>query len=90
MTRNTLFSFLFIGLLVLIGYMWYGYLAAPAGTGEERASFAKSLAEVRRLKNLELDTSIFQDRFFLDLEEPQEVPEPEVTPGRENPFAPFR
>lgn len=92
MNRNTLFSFVFVGLLIFIGYLWYGYVAAPAdtGTGEAQASFAKSLAEVRRLKNLDLDTSLFQDRFFLDLEEPQEIPEPEVTPGRGNPFAPFK
>lgn len=91
MNRNTVFTLVFVILLGVIGYMWYGYLGAPTDTdGAEQASFTKTLAEVRRLKNLKLDTSVFQDRFFLDLEEPQEIPQPEVKPGRENPFAPFR
>ncbi|MEK7541777.1 MAG: hypothetical protein AAB533_02945 [Patescibacteria group bacterium] len=92
MSRNTFFSLVFVALLILIGYTWYRYLGAPADTGatEQPASFSKALAEVRRLKNLELDTPLFQDRFFRELEEPQEISEPDVTPGRENPFAPFK
>lgn len=91
MNRNTIFTLVFVIILGVMAYMWYGYLALPTDTdGAEQASFTKTLAEVRRLKNLKLDTSIFQDRFFLDLEEPQEIPQPAVEPGRENPFAPFR
>lgn len=91
MNRNTLFTLVFLVLLGLIGYMWYRYLdTGTDAAAEDRQQFARTLAEVRRLKNLQLDTSLFQDRFFRDLEEPQEVPQPEVTPGRTNPFAPFR
>lgn len=90
MNKNTLFSLIFVALLGLIGYIWYGYLETPSDTAAEGPQFSKTLAEVRRLKNLELDTSLFEDRFFRDLEEPQEIPQPEVTPGRENPFAPFK
>ena len=90
MNKNTLFSLVFVALLGLIGYTWYGYLGTPVEQNAERASFSSTLAEVRRLKTLDLDTSLFQDRFFRDLEEPEIAPEPEVTPGRENPFAPFK
>ena len=90
MNRNTLFSLVLVALLGVIGYTWYGYLGATPETEAERAGFSKTLAEIRRLKTLDLDTSLFQDRFFLDLVEPQEIPQPEITPGRENPFAPFK
>ncbi len=90
MNRNTLFSLVLVALLGVIGYTWYGYLGATPETEGESASFSKTLAEIRRLKTLDLDTSLFQDRFFLDLVEPQEIPQPEITPGRENPFAPFK
>lgn len=90
MNRNTLFSLVLVILLGVIGYTWYGYLETSPETEAEHASFSKTLAEVRRLKTLDLDTSLFQDRFFRDLEEPQEIPQPEITPGRENPFAPFK
>ncbi|HXK38901.1 MAG: hypothetical protein A3J10_03635 [Candidatus Sungbacteria bacterium RIFCSPLOWO2_02_FULL_54_10] len=91
MNRNTFFSLALVVLLGVIGYTWYGYLETPVpGADTERASFSKILTEVRLLKTLDLDTSLFQDRFFRDLEEPQEIPQPDVTPGRENPFAPFK
>ena len=91
MRRSTLFTFLFIAILGLIGYIWYGYLQTP-GMGEvaPEEDFIKVLAEVSRLKNLNLDTSFFQDRFFIQLEAPQAIVEPEVAPGRTNPFAAFR
>lgn len=90
MNRGTIFVFIFIILLALIGYTWYNYSRQPADTPAPQAESDKTVVEVRRLKNLELDTSLFQDRFFRDLTEPKEKVEPEATPGRENPFAPFR
>lgn len=91
MNRNTIFTFVFLVLIGFIGYTWYRYLdTSPETAAEDQQRFAQSLADVRRLKNLQLDTSLFQDRFFRDLEEPQEIPQPEVEPGRTNPFAPFR
>lgn len=90
MNRSTIFSFVFLLIIGAVGYMWYNYLEAPAGGEAERARFTKAFAEVRRLKSLELDTSLFQERFFRDLQAPVEVSQPDVPLGRENPFAPFR
>ena len=89
MRRNTFLTIVFLGLLAGLGYLWYGYYS---GSGEPAASgvsteFSDTLASVRRFKNLELDTSLFQDRFFLALESPQPLPQPEGTPGRTNPFS---
>jgi hypothetical protein len=50
----------------------------------------RTLSEVRRLQGIDIDTTIFQDRFFRELAPPKEIPRPEAKPGRENPFAPFR
>lgn len=92
MKRSTLFTIIFIGLLGVIGYMWYGYWSVPpADTGNApQDDLAQTLARVARLKNLNLDTSLFRERFFTDLEPPPIAPEPDITPGRPNPFAAFR
>ena len=91
MNRNTILTFIFLGILGISGYLWYGYYA---GSGEEQASgqseFLQTLNSVRRFKNLELDTSLFEDRFFLALESPQPQPQPDVPPGRINPFTLFK
>ncbi len=92
MRRSTLFTIIFVALLGVIGYMWYGYWRAPvADTGAAaRDDFTKTLAQVGRLKDLNLDTSLFRERAFTDLEAPAISPEPDITPGRPNPFAAFR
>lgn len=92
MKRSTLFTIIFIALLGVIGYMWYGYWSAPpADTGiSSQDDLAQTLARVARLKNLNLDTALFRERFFTDLEAPPIPPEPDITPGRPNPFAAFR
>lgn len=91
MTRSTVFTIIFLGLLAVIGYLWYGYYSGSGEEGaSERAGFSQTLSSVRRFKNLELDTSLFEDRFFLTLESPTPLPQPEVAPGRINPFAVFR
>jgi len=90
MNRNTIFVLVFIVLLLGIGYTWYGYLQTTVDTQVPQVEFTKVLAEVRRLKNLEIDTALFQERFFRELTAFQQTPQPEVTVGRENPFAPFR
>ena len=78
-------------MIVVIGYAWYSYFQTPGGSEvQERARSTKALAEVRRLKSLQLDTSLFQDRFFRELEAPREISQPDVPLGRTNPFAPFR
>ena len=80
-------------MLVLVlgatGYLWYGYFqAAPAG-GVVSGGGAGRFAQVSKISNIQLDTSLFQDPFFLSLTPPQIIPQPDVTPGRANPFAPF-
>ncbi|MFY9462928.1 MAG: hypothetical protein WAP52_01945 [Candidatus Sungiibacteriota bacterium] len=93
MKRSTLFTIIFIAILGVIGYIWYGYWQTPAADTSESAredDFTRTLAQVARLKNLNLDTSFFRERAFTDLEEPQISPEPDITPGRPNPFAAFK
>ena len=93
MRRSTIMTIIFLAILGLIAYLWYGYWQKPGSSTETAASaedFSKTLAQVSRLKNLTLDTSFFKDRFFTELEEPRQIPEPEVAPGRPNPFAAFK
>lgn len=49
------------------------------------------LVDLRRLKNLHLDTSILQSPFLKSLEAPRTLPKDTgtTTPGRANPFLPF-
>jgi hypothetical protein len=91
MKRSTLFTIIFVAILGITGYMWYGYLGAPTDTGPAAEdAFTRTLAQLTRLKNLNPDTSLFREHSFTDLEPPVIPPEPDVTPGRPNPFAAFR
>lgn len=94
MNRNTLFTAFFLLILASTGFVWYRYLQTPpqveSTTGTEQERFVRTLAQVRRLQGIDIDTSLFQDRFFRELAPPKEIPQAEVKPGRENPFAPFR
>ena len=72
--------------------MWYRYWSAPAPDAvqtQPEDEFVRTLAEVSRRKNLNLDTSLFQDRFFMQLVSHQGPLDQSVVPGRSNPFAPF-
>ncbi len=90
MRRSTFFSFILLLIMGAAGYAWYRYFQAPpAEVAGDRARLTRTLADVRRIKNLELDTSIFEDRSFRALEPLRAIAEPEITPGRDNPFAPF-
>ncbi len=96
MQRQTLFIILFILLLSAIGFVWLRYWNAPPatiGTGAEEAPAAPRLQELRRLKKVELDTSLFRDPFFRSLTFPVPpggvAPGSESVPGRANPFLPF-
>jgi len=94
MNRTTLFTVLFLLALSAAGFFWYRRLEIPAEPGSvsggDTNRFIRTLAEVRRLRGIDIDTSVFQDRFFQELIPPKEIPRPEAKPGRENPFAPFR
>ena len=48
--------------------------------------FKAKLAELQRLRDLKLDTSIFRDKFFQSLRLPEKPSEETITPGRSNPF----
>lgn len=89
MNRQGIFSLILVLVLGITGYLWYQYLRSSPGQEGESSRLAARLSEVSRFRNVQLDTSIFQDRFFNSLTLPQEAPELEVTPGRSNPFAPF-
>ena len=56
--------------------------SAPADDNE----FKTKLAELQRLRDLKLDTSIFRDKFFQSLQLPEKPTEEPITPGRSNPF----
>lgn len=91
MSRQTIFAFVLILVLGITGYLWYGYFdAAPAKEGAvENENQTLRFSRIGDFQNIRLDTSIFQDPLFMSLEPPQIIPQPDVTPGRANPFAPF-
>ncbi len=89
MNKQTVFVIVLVAVLGATGYLWYGYFnTAPAGGGRQ-GSGAERLAQVSRLSNIQLDTSLFADPFFSSLAPPQVIPQPDVAPGRVNPFVPF-
>lgn len=89
MSRNTVFTILFVVLIGTIGYTWYYYWQSPSAGAPVQEEFVRSIAQVQRLKDLDIDTSLFQDKAFMELEAPPEFVEPEIIPGRSNPFASF-
>lgn len=59
----------------------------PANTVSDNNEFKTKLAELQRLRDLKLDTSIFRDKFFQSLQLPEQPSETPITPGRPNPFS---
>lgn len=90
MDRNNLFTLLFVVLLGAIGYTWYHYWRSPEGDAIPQEEFTRSIAKLERLRTIDIDTTIFQDPVFMSLEAPPDYVEPEVTPGRVNPFLNFK
>lgn len=92
MSKQTILVIIFIIILVAIAYVWLNYQnSAPgiAATGEDKEALDIRLSELRRLKDIKFDTSIFRDKFFQNLK-PSASTIPEDTKiGRENPFVPF-
>ncbi len=97
--RQTILVLILILALAAIGYVWYAYFgSAPAlPTETPIANGPKALQDrlgtLRRLKNLRLDTSVFQDPLFRALETAPTFQESlaggEGEHGRQNPFTPF-
>lgn len=80
-------------ILALLGtvFVWWRYLSIGTAEPIQSASneFEGELAEIRRLKDLKLDTEILNDDSFKSLEAPPSVDITGITSGRENPFIPF-
>ncbi|MBI2053429.1 MAG: hypothetical protein HYT41_01655 [Candidatus Sungbacteria bacterium] len=90
MNRTNLFTILFLVLLGGIGYLWYSTVQSPAEAPVGGQSFTQSIAQLARLRTIDIDTTVFQDPVFMSLEAPPVPLETVVTPGRVNPFLKFR
>lgn len=97
--KQTLILILVVLLLGGAGYAWYAYIqSAPTtdqtpSTVNPQVALKQQIANLRRLKDLHLDTSLFQDPFFQQLKAndgsvlaPAETTQQQ---GRPNPFLPF-
>lgn len=92
MNRQTISTIIFIISLVATAYVWYRYkqyTPLDDKKAEIRSDITTSLSELRRLREIKLDTSIFQDKFFQTLSSPPSLPLQEAIIGRQNPFTPF-
>lgn len=89
MNRQTLITVIVVVVLGGAGYLWYWY--SPQAPGEEISSVLPGarLVELRRLKEIKFDTSLFEDQFFQSLVVYPSMPALDVTPGRSNPFEAF-
>lgn len=89
MTKQKIFLIILAVALTGAGIYFYqngspaGSASAPADDNE----FKAKLAELQRLRDLKLDTSIFRDRFFQSLQMPEKPSENPFSPGRSNPFS---
>ena len=89
MNRQTIFIIVLVLVLGMTGYLWYGYLHPTTQEHANQQSAAAQLANINQVGNIRLDTSLFQDPFFNSLALPQIIPQPDIAPGRQNPFIPF-
>ena len=88
MNKQTIFTILLVAVLGVTGYLWYGYIGtAPDSTPSQ--DHGVQLTRIGQFKNIQLDTSLFSDPLFKSLTLPPVIPQPDVTPGRDNPFAAF-
>ena len=88
MNKQTIFTIVLVLAIGVTGYLWYGYLQKSPGESLNQNQ-GTQLSRIGEFKNIHVDTSLFQDPLFLSLTPPQIIPQPDVTPGRSNPFAPF-
>lgn len=95
MSRQTIFILVFIIIVGSIAYVWYRYTQSlpQQERVETGGSFGTRLSELRRLKDLQLDVSLFQDTFFKSLQAPETIAGEKIggqtKTGRDNPFLPF-
>ena len=89
--KQNILTIIFIVFLLGTGYVWYQYarsVSAPESL-DAAADVSGTLDRVRRLKTLQLETSVFQDPALKILKPLPRKDRPSVIPGRENPFVPF-
>ena len=90
MIQQNILVIIFTVVIGTTAYFWYQAVNTQEIVENPAVIELESrLAELRRLKDIQFDTSIFQDQFFQRLSLPVIPPPPEVTIGRQNPFAPF-
>ena len=97
--KQTVLVLILILALAVVGYVWYAYFQSAPETVTEPAithgskTLLDRVGALRRLKNLRLDTSVFQDPLFQTLEtapaSQELVSGGEGERGRINPFTPF-
>jgi len=95
MNKRTILVFTAIAALMISGVIWYKYATTEPGSSGNKFAGGNSqvetdLIQLRRLRKIGLDTSIFQDRLFRDLNPPPLNAQQSVKSGRTNPFIPFR
>lgn len=88
MNRQTILLIVFFLALAGTAYVWISNISSQKSEESEAppGEFESRLFELRRLKDINLDTSILEDPFFQSLNRPQEIPPPSVDIGRDNPF----
>lgn len=80
--------------LILIGGGYYAYtrrsvILTQTPQAPTNTQYGENVRELRRLKSLSFDTSVFSDPRFRALKEPPPPPVASITFGRENPFLPL-
>ncbi len=81
---------LIIGLILAAAgglFFWYSRPLSPdKASSPVIRETEERLEELRRIRAIRLDTSVFQDPLFRSLRESDTPSSPVITPGRANPF----
>lgn len=92
MSKQTILLIIMVVALTGTGFFVYQYFqskSTPQISPQTETEFQTRLAELKRLGELKLDTSILRDQFFRTLELPEKPAEVPLVPGRNNPFLSF-
>ena len=89
MNRKTVLNSIIALSLLVTAYVLFSYISSSKpeeALPQEPNEFEAHLAELQRLKQLDLDTTILDDSFFQGLREPRAIPPLDRETGRSNPF----